>query len=226
MHWQVTKIKTDNTLGKKLVQARAALGLDLTNISRQHYLPISFLKSIEYGNFEKLPEKLYTRAMLKKYLHILKLPTNECLDLWEEEYVHWKNLTAEKGQKNHSPTLHRSMFNITLTPSFWHKGILIFTGLVFLIYIGMRVEAAIAPTNLEIFSPPDRLTTIEHVIEITGRTEPEVTLTINTQEIPVEQDGFFSKSINLQTGLNVLEIKASKRYRPTHSLIRHILVTE
>ena len=57
-----------------------------------------------------------------------------------------------------------------------------------------------------------------------GVTEEEAQLKINRYEVLVSEDGTFEETIDLHEGLNVLEIEATKKYKPTQIVKRHILV--
>jgi len=62
---------------------------------------------------------------------------------------------------------------------------------------------------LEIESPRDeKLEVNKKELEIKGRTDPEVSLTINQRLVLVENDGSFSHLITLSTGENLIEIMA------------------
>ena len=224
INWKVTNIRGGDTLGERLLEARSVLGITHSVIFKQHSIPISFLESIESGNYGKLPEKVYARAFLKKYLSILALPINEHLILFEEEYTTWQRLTKNERAPIHS-IREKKISSFELTPLFWQKAGVVAVGLVFFIYIGMRVDASIAPVTLNVISPRDQLATSEQNLVIEGQTETEATITINDQEIPIDNEGKFSKSVSLEEGLNTLEITASKKYRPETTSIRHILVT-
>ena len=113
-----------------------------------------------------------------------------------------------------------------ITPALFQKGFAITISLFLLAYIGVRVDAAIAPTDLRIISPVDQLTINEPTIVVKGVTEPEVEVTINRFSIMVDEEGVFEETITLQNGLNILEIEATKKYRPTQTIKRHILVIE
>lgn len=63
------------------------------------------------------------------------------------------------------------------------------------------------PPELEILSPLDKQTS-EEQIEIKGKTEPNVTVKINSSPVIVASDGSFSKYIFLKEGENKITIEA------------------
>lgn len=222
--WKVTKVRGGETLGKRLLEARASRGMTSAVIAREYAIPLSFLEALERGDYGRVPAKVYTRAFLKKYLTLLGLSVAEHLLMFEEEFAHFQKLSL--GARPYrmvgtKPTLGRFEF----TPSFFQKISAVAVGLIFLIYIGVRVDASIAPVSLALTSPGENLTTSERTLVILGETEREATITINGQAIPIDNEGRFEKSVLLEEGLNTLEVVAGKKYRPATTVTRHVLVT-
>jgi hypothetical protein len=96
----------------------------------------------------------------------------------------------------------------------------------FLGYLVFEGRTLIFPPPLKLFSPPENLETTEKNVEVIGQTEPGVKIVINGSSILPKENGYFQKTIVLQPGLNILEIKALKRYARPKILKRKILVNE
>ena len=226
MKWKIKAISGEDNIGEQLKNARVAKGLTVYRVSNNYCIPKTFLEAVEANNFETLPNTVYTKGMLKKYLRILELPTEANIAKWEEGHAHWEALTHETVTEKDIQKEKRPYSRWAITPSLLQKGFAVSVSLLLLVYIGFKVEAAIAPTELSILSPQDQMTTSESSVTVAGMTEPEVVVYINRFPVTVEEDGSFQETITLQKGLNILEIEATKKYRPTQSIERHILVTE
>lgn len=225
MKWKIKAIQQENNLGTQLKKARASKGLTIYRIANNYCIPKTFLEAVESNNYETLPNTVYTKGMLKKYLRILELPTKEGIEEWEEGHAHWEALSnksvTEKDIKQEKTSFKKSIIN----PVFIQKGFAVTVSLFLLVYIGVKVDAAIAPTDLQIIAPHDQMTTTESSITVKGVTEAEVEVSINQFPVTVDENGIFEEVITLQDGLNVLEIAATKKYRPTQTIKRHILLT-
>ena len=57
-----------------------------------------------------------------------------------------------------------------------------------------------------------------------GQSETEAEVKINGELILMDEDGNFSKLINLKKGVNPLEISAKKKYSRENLIIRQVLV--
>lgn len=225
MKWKIKAIEQENNLGIQVKTARAAKGLTIHRIANSYCIPKTFIEAVESNNYETLPNTVYTKGMLKKYLRILELHTKEGIAKWEEGHAHFDALSnkriTEKDIKQDKRPYKKGIIN----PIFLQKGFAIFVSLFLLVYIGVKVDAAITPTDLQLIAPYDQMTTTESSVTVKGITEPEVEVLINQFPVTVDENGIFEEIVTLQNGLNILEIAATKKYRPTHTIKRHILLT-
>ncbi|MCM8772522.1 MAG: helix-turn-helix domain-containing protein [Candidatus Omnitrophica bacterium] len=63
-------------LSKLIKEERRKRNLTLEKINEEIKIPVKFLKSIEEGEWEKLPSKIHMKAILTKYLKYLELDLN------------------------------------------------------------------------------------------------------------------------------------------------------
>jgi cytoskeletal protein RodZ len=225
MQWLVRNLKQQRTLGEYLKDVREERGLTPSHIVRAHNFPKKFLEALERGDYGALPEAVYTKALLKKYLSILNLPCNEGVARFEEEYTHWKNLTGDTRQQS-GARVRKSVSGIELGPLFWRRSFVLVLGVTVLVYLGFRVDAAVAPTALTVVSPPPQMKTTDRTVVISGVAEPEATVTINGEPVSVDEFGTYEEEVSLNDGMNTLEVTASKKYRPPTIVIRHVLVLD
>jgi len=96
--------------------------------------------------------------------------------------------------------------------------------LAIMIYLGSELFALRQPPELTVYSPDEEVMTDKQLIEIAGQTEPEVALSINDQTILSDTEGNFEEMVTLQPGLNVIEIKAQKKYSQVSKIYRKVIV--
>lgn len=216
------KIESIVTLGEKLTTHR--LVKNITQEKAAHLLNINvrYIKDLEKDNYKELPADVYTMNILRRYAELLDLNPYTVIDLFNKE----KNIFIKTQKKNHAGkiTFWQRLANIFLNPKLlkYAAGIIILGAI--LSYIGWGINRIISPPRLDISSPADNLIIKEHQIEIKGSTEKEVNLTINNRLLLSDKDGNFSLNIDLQTGLNVINITAKKKYSKEQTIIRKIIV--
>mgnify|MGYP001612834271 FL=1 len=116
-----------------------------------------------------------------------------------------------------------------LTPSPWrltpNKVILIVVILLvgaFFGYFYWQYRLLHSPPPLSIENPKDELVTKDLEVAVYGKTDPDVSLTINHEPIVVKKDGKFYKIIGLTEGSNTIAIEATTRVGEKTAVIRRV----
>jgi cytoskeleton protein RodZ len=86
-----------NMIGLVLKEKREEKGLTLDRMARDLCLKVSFLKSIEEGNWENMPHKVYARGYVRKYADLLGV-YNEIIPYLTQEDQIQKN-TEKPGTR-------------------------------------------------------------------------------------------------------------------------------
>lgn len=109
------------------------------------------------------------------------------------------------------------------------KKIALIIFIVFLIlvlgYFWREINFLIRPPKLEITQPPTDISTTLQTIEIIGKTEPTATLTINTYDAYIDKDGNFKYEINLEEGVNTIQVQSKNRFNKVNTIIRRVIYT-
>lgn len=192
---------------------RTAHGTSLKTLSRETKIPIKYLKYIEEGRKELLPDILYTKNIIKKYLTYFNIDF--------EQYI--KNLVLEKSANSQMKKA-ISKKEMIVVPKIIKIIILSLTSLTFFIYLAYSIFQIFKPPTIQIYSPQNNIKVNSSVIEIKGKAEPESRMSINDQEVILKQDGSFSTEVNLQKGINLIKIIGIKRYSKENVLWRTVIL--
>ncbi|MCD4694513.1 helix-turn-helix domain-containing protein, partial [bacterium] len=87
------------TAGEQLFLARKKQNLKLKKISKKINISVEYLKFLENGNFDKLPEGIYREKILKKYSEFLNLDQSKIAKTFVKE----KNINSSPEKKIPSP---------------------------------------------------------------------------------------------------------------------------
>lgn len=96
----------------------------------------------------------------------------------------------------------------------------------FLAYFGIQFGTLTRAPALELYSPTQGLMTSSKSIEIKGKTLPGALVRVNNTQIPINQDGSFSKRLVLGNGVNKLVVEAKKRYSRVRTIARDIFILD
>lgn len=199
-------------VGEILKEQRQAQNLSIKKVARQLLLKEEVITALEEENWANLPEPAYIQGYIKNYAKLLDLDSTRLLALFRGEYDARKFTKPQKRQPK------RLMFTPNLiAPITLSVAIIIFVG-----YLLFQYTSILASPKLEIFTPSDDITTTAAIIEISGQTEKDATISIEGSLIPTDESGNFSYQIALVDGQNIIEIIASKRLSPKTRVTRTI----
>jgi hypothetical protein len=200
------------------------INLDIAEEATQ--IQRSYLESIEDGDFVSLPGEVYAKNFIKKYAEFLELDPEEFLGNINDRY--------REAEREERKTVFRSkkrsyqFFNLSfVVTSKIVKNIIIF--LVFVMcftYLGVEAKGVFDPPSLEIYNPDNNTVIDGQKIEIIGKTESGVNISINKKNILTDNEGNFKEEVNLQSGVNIIKVSASKKYSKTNTIQRRVLVVE
>ena len=220
--FKTRQIKTQ-ILGEKLKDARETSKITIAQASKETKIPANYLKYIEEGDYKNLPAYIYVIAYLRKYAEILNLDIEEILEQFRAERGISENLfKPTKIDSNASHFIKRP--TLIVTPK--RIGLILAILVIALLfgYFWHQLSYLVNPPSLKITQPASDLTTQEESIEISGRTEPDIYLTVNGQELYVDKKGNFEGVVSLGAGLNILKFEAKDRFGKISTVIRRIMV--
>jgi hypothetical protein len=89
-------------------------------------------------------------------------------------------------------------------------------------YLGWQAKMYFTPPELNIYAPIDNLITSEPNVLLQGSTDPEIEVKVNDVLISVNE-GNFEEELDLQPGLNILKVTATKKHGPTNEVYRRVM---
>ncbi len=188
-------------LGIKLSEARKIKKFDLNYVYGATNIPLKYLQAIEAEEWDKLPGEIYIKNFLKTYCEFLGLNYKLCLKQYQKQSP--ELVLKNKKKKNIYSFITPKRFKIFIF-------VLIFS--VFITYIYYRVSDYTRPPKLNIIAPIENFTTLKNIIKITGQTEPESIVSINNEDVSVNEEGSFYLDVKLKYGLNKFEIISQRKH--------------
>lgn len=199
-------------VGEILKETRLAQNLSTRRVAKNLLLKVDVITAIEEEDWAKLPEPAYIQGYIKNYAKLLGLDPTRLLALFRGQY------DAKKFAKTIAPRRRRLMF----TPNLIVPLTLAFVVAIFTLYLLFQSTAIARAPKLEVATPQDDITTTAAIIEISGQTEKDATVSVDGQLISVDESGNFSYQIALVDGQNIVEIIASKPLSPKTRVTRTI----
>ncbi len=189
-----------------LKETRESRGLSLENVEEATKIKKIYLAAIERGDFKKLPSESYAQGFVKNYAKFLGIPAASSVPLFRREY--------ESKQKVHIvPDFRRSQHKFNRHFFLSARGILLFIVIfVVAVYIFIQYSSLLFPPSITIISPKNGQTIDGNVAEVSGKTDPYATVTVDNDEVYVNLQGAFRKSEYLFSGDNKIKVVAKNRF--------------
>ena len=157
---------------------------ELTGISRHA------LAAIYNGDYKKMPSLPYLRGYLMKIAEILGIDGNQMWQTYKDE-INSKISIEDKLPHN----------RFAIKPKSLRKLVIGIIAVSVIIYLVFRIDNLLGIPKIEIINP------LMDSLEIN---EERIKLTINNEEIFVNEDGYFEKDFQLLYGENNIEFKVKR----------------
>lgn len=219
MMFRQRPIAAPDTLGQRLRQLRVESRHSVDDWAKVIGVAPKYIEAIETGNYQALPGHVYARNFVRLYVEHVGLNLEAAMTRFEEEY---RVVTAARPSKR--PLL----IERPRTPLPWIRrhGRYVLVGValaIVLSYFGWQVARLFTPPMLTI-EPNRDFSTTERSVTIRGTTEAETHVTINNQDVEVTKAGRFTVRIDLQPGLNTINVSSAKKYSRPRVVTRNVLV--
>lgn len=191
------------TPGQILKKKRLELRKSLKEVSQETKVQERFLSHIENNEYEKFDSPIFAQGFVKLYAQYLNLNEKKIVALFRREVDSTNpNIKQAKSKLN---------INKLLTPKNTGIVVLIITIISFITYLNIQFYNYNKPPVLEIIAPQNNISINLDTIKITGKTEEETLITINSESINVSTDNSFEKEVVLTKGLNTITIIATNK---------------
>ena len=205
-----TKKLSMETLGEYLLEVRSQFGYTLEEVSQKTGIYEKFIHYIETGKYHLLPPGVYVLGFLKKLAEIYNVSPEALQEQYRKErgiveHQASAKLTSEKNWK--------SWFkNITITPKLLTVSGSALVGVLAFLYVVFQVFAINKTPALAISEPKNDAVISGTSVNVVGKAEPGITVTINGQNLFVDTDGNFRTTIGVAPGQKELKVQASNKF--------------
>lgn len=199
------------TLGEKLKKLRSERRMSLGEASRQTMIQVKYLERLEEGAYDKLPADVYVRGFLRSYAEFLGVGEKILLRMYDKEIGIRKNLDSRKAPKIEKRE-NISVSSFVFTPRMLAAGVAFLLVFGSFFYLYKEIGSFASTPRLVIISPDKNYVTDGNSITVEGVTDRDAKLFLNGQPILVNDDGKFREGVTVQSGTNVINIRAVNKF--------------
>lgn len=203
-----------------LKQSRERASVSLEEVAEKIGINKEYLRSIEEGDFEALPEGLYARNYLRQYARFLGLDDQVLLEDFSKEKIEPGKFSKKDLFSRKAPSW---KFFLAI-PKVIKNSLIVLGVALCVLYVAYSLTSIISAPSLEIFNPETDKTFKTAVILVEGKTDQEAEVYINEDLILIDKEGYFKKEINLNKGVNLITITSQKKYSRRNVVERKVLL--
>lgn len=196
------------TVGQILKETREQKVYTLEQVEKAIKIRKELLIALEADNYKKLPPPTFVRGFIKNYATFLGLDSSKLLAIFRREFA----------EDRHTPYVMDAFSNpvenpkFKLAPNQLLGGVVVLIILSFFVYLWVQYRGLVGAPQLSITSPQDQMTVTDPNLGVIGKTDPEVKVLVNSQEIQVDGNGDFKETITLTSQVNKITIDAISKF--------------
>lgn len=209
MVFEYKKVPTE-TLGEYLIEIRTQRGFTLEGVAKRTNIKIKFLQYLETGQLQALPPDVYVVGFLRQLAELYAMPCDILLAQFKKE----RDITDHVAEEPLAKIAARTTFlsRIVITPKLMSVGFGLIFVLVTMGYIVWQVVSINSTPSLEVISPQSGAVIKQSYINVEGHTEPGTLVTINDQDVFVDNKGQFRTTLGVAPGQKELLFKAKNKF--------------
>ena len=196
------------TVGQILRETRESKFYTLEEVEKATKIRKELLVALESDDYSKLPPSTFVQGFIKNYARFLGLDSQKLLAVFRREFSDKKHRPYVMDAFSHP--IEKSWLKIT--PARLLGVVVSLVILSFFAYLWIQYRQFVGAPVLVVSAPADQLTTDNPEVVVEGKTDPEVKILVNSQEIPVAVDGSFKEDINLSSQVNKIDVVAVSKF--------------
>lgn len=190
-----------------LQEQRQLHHLTLEELAKRTRIKPEYLHALEANQFDQLPAATFVKGYIRSYAQVFGFEYHPLLALLRRDYKE-----SAKGklipQEFLKPVLKKSQF---WTPVTMMVAVLAGVFVSLLVYVGVQWYNLNKPPDLIVFSPKsDEFVSAQ--VKVSGWTNPEAVVSVNTQPVALQPDGNFQTEVFLpKEGITSITVEAKDR---------------
>ena len=208
------------TVGQILKDARLEKLYTLEDVEKNTKIRKELLQALEADDYDKLPPATFIQGFIKNYGKFLNLEIEKLLAVFRRDFE----------AKKHPPVVLESFKNpigaasLRITPAKILAVTVTIIILGFFAYLWFEYRQFAGAPALELTSPSNPQTVEVPTVVVEGTTDPDAKVTINNQEIGLDNKGHFKEEIKLASSVNKVVVTSTSKFGQSTKQERTVFV--
>lgn len=206
-------------LGKRFQLARKRQNYTLEQVSKALKIRVEFLKALEAGEYSNLPSSAYVHGFVGNYAEFLGLPKAETIAMFRREFDETNNYGVLPQGLTRSSEFKVKRIQVKRTVFLLLALLLLIGG-----YIGYQYRFAFLNPQLTVYTPKEHEIMKTNQTSVSGKSDPNATVFVNNSVVSLDENGNFTKKIDLFAGKTIIQVTATNRFGRKSTIERLIEV--
>lgn len=207
------------TVGEILKSARAEQNISLDEAESVTKIRKKYLQALEENEWQKLPSLTYTKGFIKNYAQFLGLNFDLVMAFFRRQSAEVERVKVMP--RGMSEPLNEPF--LRLTPSKILGGFVLILIFLFFFWLFGQYQSFVGTPKILIDRPGENEIVRGTFIDVSGQTDPWVTLTINGQEVKLI-NGKFNQEIAATPGTIKISVIATNKFGRKQEVTRTVRV--
>jgi cytoskeletal protein RodZ len=208
------------TVGQILKETRESKLYTLEEVEKNTKIRKELLKALEEDDYSKLPPLTFIQGFIKNYGRFLGLDTTKLLAVLRRDFESKKHPPIV--MESFSKPLNNKKIIVTPSKILGITVALIIVG--FFTYLWFEYRQFVGAPGLNLISPIEGQTVEIPSVLVEGVTDPEAKVTVNDQEVGVNNEGKFKEEIKLSSSNNKIVVSATSKFGQANKVERTVYI--
>lgn len=208
------------TAGQRLKEERLTRELTVEEVAKATKIRPAFIRAIEQNDYKRLPSGTYTQGFVRNYAEFLELPIREILALYRRQFDEEKAFHVLPSGLAKQQDMPLKRFRLQQT------ALIVSTVLIVVaLYLLFQYRYLFINPPLTVLTPKEG-SILSSTLAVTGTTDANASILVNDEAVTINQDGSFTKTLELFPGKTTITIKAVNRFGKETIMTRTVTVSE
>ncbi len=208
-----------------MVVVRENLELSVLEVSKKTAIKPQFLSALEQGEYKKLPADVYVLGFLKQLAGLYSIEADTLIAQFKKEKGIEFQINKQKEVLGGS-WFKKAFQKLVVTPKILSLTLGLFFVVLTVGYIIWQVWSINKMPNLKIFEPGNNTVINASSVFVRGTTDPGLNVSINGENIFLDNRGFFEKQLGLNPGPKEIVVTVKNRFDKSVSQTINIIGTD
>jgi cytoskeletal protein RodZ len=208
------------TIGQLLKETREAKLYTLDDVEKHTKIRKELLTALEEDNYAKLPPLTFIQGFVKNYGKFLGLESNKLMAVLRRDFEASKH-PPQVLESFSRPLTKKRIF---ITPSRLIGAVVAVIVVSFFAYLWFEYHSFVGAPELAVNSPTQGQTVEVTSISVEGKTDPEAKLTVNDQEVGLDNQGNFKEEVKLSSSVNNISVVSTSKFGQATKIERTVYI--